>query len=84
MACCKGTRITKFALTELQGLVAFLADDHIHKGGTLTDNERMLEMQKFFHGDANEKRLSHLELLVHGKDMFADLFEQDPEDKNSH
>ena len=52
MACCKGTRITKFALTELQGLVAFLADDHIHKQETMNDNQRMLKMQKFFHGDA--------------------------------
>ena len=84
MASCKGNRITKFALSEFQGLVAFLADEHIHHQPVMLDNQQMLEMQKFFHGDANEKRLSHLELLVHGKDMFADLFEQDPEDKNSH
>ena len=66
--------------SELQGLIALFAVDKVMKLlGETKIAEQQNKVHKIFHGDKKNDRVSHVAMLAKGKDMFSNLFEQDPD-----
>lgn len=73
------TKISVNLRSELQGLIAVLALDQLMQGGDLKIAQQQIELRDFFHGDRKKGLISHVSMLAKGEEMFASLFEQDPD-----